>query len=84
MVALGSSSRSARAKWRRRVNRDSELVGLGHRVAPATVWNILRPAGLDPAPWHTVRNWREFAHAQARTMLACDLFTVDTVLLRRV
>jgi hypothetical protein len=28
----------------------SELVALGYRVAPATVWNILRKAGLDPAP----------------------------------
>jgi hypothetical protein len=27
-----------------------ELVGLGYRVAPATVWNILHKAGLDPAP----------------------------------
>ena len=27
-----------------------ELVGLGYRVAPATVWNILQRAGLDPAP----------------------------------
>jgi hypothetical protein len=24
--------------------------GLGYRVAPATVWNILHKAGLDPAP----------------------------------
>jgi hypothetical protein len=30
-----------------------ELIGLGHRVAPATVWNILRKAGLDPAPRRT-------------------------------
>jgi putative transposase len=27
-----------------------ELVGLGHTVAASTVWNILRSAGLDPAP----------------------------------
>jgi hypothetical protein len=25
-----------------------ELVGLGYRVAPATVWNIMHKAGLDP------------------------------------
>jgi putative transposase len=61
-----------------------ELVGLGYRVAPATVWNILRKAGLDPAPRRTGPSWREFCRAQATTMLACDFFTVDTVLLRRL
>ena len=61
-----------------------ELVGLGYRVAPATVWNILRKAGIDPAPRRTGPSWREFCRAQAATMLACDFFTVDTVLLRRI
>jgi putative transposase len=61
-----------------------ELVGLGYRVAAATVWNILCKAGLDPAPRRTGPSWREFCRAQATTMLACDFFTVDTVLLRRI
>ena len=61
-----------------------ELVGLGYRVAPATVWNILQKAGLDPAPRRTGPSWREFCRTQAATMLACDFFTVDTVLLRRI
>ena len=61
-----------------------ELVGLGHRVAPATVWNILRKAGLDPAPRRSGLSWRDFCRTQAATMLACDFFTVDTVLLRRI
>ena len=61
-----------------------ELVGLGFRVAPSTVWNILHRAGLDPAPRRTGPSWREFCQAQARTMLACDFFTVDTVLLNRI
>jgi putative transposase len=60
-----------------------ELVGLGYRVAPATVWNILGKAGLDPAPGRQGPSWREFCRVQAATMLACD-FTVDTVLLRRI
>jgi putative transposase len=61
-----------------------ELVGLGYPMAPATVWNILRNAGLDPAPRSTGPSWREFCRAQATTMLACDFFTVVTVLLRRI
>jgi putative transposase len=61
-----------------------ELAGLGYRVAPATVWNILQKAGLDPAPRRTGPSWREFCRTQATTMLACDFFTVDTVLLRRI
>jgi hypothetical protein len=61
-----------------------ELVGLGHRVAPATVWNILQKAGLDPASRRTGPSWREFCRVQAAAMLACDFFTVDTVLLRRI
>jgi hypothetical protein len=58
-----------------------ELVGLGYRVAAATVWNILHKAGLDPAPRRTAPSWREFCRAQATRMLACDFSTVDTVLL---
>ena len=61
-----------------------ELVNLGHNLSAATVWNILTAAGLDPAPRRTGPTWREFCRAQARTMLACDFFTVDTVLLRRI
>jgi transposase len=61
-----------------------ELVGRGYRLAPATVWNILHQAGLDPTPRRTGPSWQEFCRTQATTMLACDLFTVDTVLLRRI
>jgi putative transposase len=61
-----------------------ELVGLGYKVAAARVWNILNKAGLDPVPRRTGPTWREFCRAQAQTMLACDFFTVDTVLLRRI
>jgi hypothetical protein len=61
-----------------------ELVGLGCRVAAATVWTILQKAGLGPAPRRSGLSWREFCRAQAGSMLACDFFTVDTVLLRRI
>jgi hypothetical protein len=61
-----------------------ELLNLGHNLSAATVWNILTAAGLDPAPRRTGPTWREFCRAQARTMLACDFFHVDTVVLRRL
>ena len=61
-----------------------ELVTLGHTLSAATVWNILTRAGLDPAPRRTGPTWREFCRAQAHSMLACDFFHVDTVLLRRL
>jgi putative transposase len=61
-----------------------ELVGLGHRVSASSVWRILHRAGVDPAPRRAGPSWREFCTAQANSILACDLFTVDTVLLQRL
>ena len=37
-----------------------ELTGLGYRVAPSTVWRILKSAGFDPAPRRGGPTWREF------------------------
>jgi putative transposase len=61
-----------------------ELTGLGVTVCPATVWNILTAAGVDPSPQREGPSWREFCTAQAKTMLACDFAHVDTVFLRRI
>ena len=57
---------------------------LGVVLAPASVWNILWRHGVDPSPNRTGPTWGEFLKAQATSMLACDFFTVDTVLLRRL
>ena len=48
------------------------------------MWAILRRAGVDPAPQRDGASWRQFLTAQARGIIACDLFTVETVLLRRL
>jgi len=61
-----------------------ELVGLGHKVAPSTVWLILKRAGIDPAPRRSGQTWRQFLAAQADSILACDFAHVDTVLLPRL
>jgi len=61
-----------------------ELTGLGYQIAASTVWQILKDAGIDPAPRRVGQSWRAFLEAQAKTILAADLFHVDTVLLRRL
>jgi hypothetical protein len=61
-----------------------ELAGLGIRIAASTVWSILQRAGIDPSPRRSSETWREFLKAQASGIVACDFFTVDTVLFRRL
>ena len=58
-----------------------ELVGLGHKIASSTVWQILRDNNIDPAPKRCEISWTEFLHSQAA--VACDFFTIDTAFLRR-
>jgi putative transposase len=61
-----------------------EMTKLGATVAPSTVWEILRAAGIDPAPRRSGPTWRQFMHSQAAGILAVDFFHVDTVLLKRL
>ena len=60
-----------------------ELIKLGHPIAASTVWQILRDAGIDPAPRRTGPTWKQFLTAQARGPFAVNFIHVDTVLLRR-
>ncbi len=61
-----------------------ELAGLGVRIAASTVWSILQQSGIEPTPRRSSETWREFLRAQASGIVACDFFTVDTVLFRRL
>jgi transposase len=61
-----------------------ELAGAGVRVPPSTVRDILKRAGLDPAPRRGGPTWGQFLKAQAEGILACDLFHIDTVCLKRL
>jgi len=54
-----------------------ELAGLGIPVAPSTVWQILKDAGISPAPRRDGPGWAEFLRSQAPAMLALDFFTAD-------
>jgi putative transposase len=60
-----------------------ELARLGLTIAASTVWAILKHAGIDPAPGRNSESWTGFLRAQAAGIVACDFFTVDTVMLRR-
>src|SRR3954454_8368736 len=61
-----------------------ELAGLGYRIGASTVWTILHRAGIDPSPRRAGPSWAQFLRAQAQSILACDLFHLDTISLRRL
>jgi transposase len=52
-----------------------ELAGLGVKIAASTAWEILKKAGIDPAPRRTGPTWSQFLRSQAEAILACDFFT---------
>jgi putative transposase len=52
-----------------------ELAGLGVKIAASTVWEILKKAGIDPAPHQSAPTWPQFLRSQAEAILACDFFT---------
>ena len=54
-----------------------ELAGLGVKIAASTAWEILKKAGIDPAPRRTAPTWAQFLRFQAEAILACDFFTAD-------
>jgi putative transposase len=56
-----------------------ELLVLGVKVAASTVWEILKDAGIDPAPERTSDNWSTFLRSQAEAILAADFFETVTL-----
>src|SRR3974390_1836298 len=49
--------------------------GGGIPVAASTMWQILKSAGIDPAPRREGPGWAEFLRSQAQGILALDFFT---------
>jgi putative transposase len=69
-------------RWgHRRISGEVGKVGL--RLSPTTVRRLLARLGLGPAPRRSGPSWREFLRSQAASIVACDVFTVESVLLRR-
>jgi transposase InsO family protein len=56
-----------------------ELATLGIKVAASTVWQILRDAGVNPAPERSQTTWAAFLRSQAQGLLACDFFETVTL-----
>ncbi|MGW4956423.1 hypothetical protein ACWEPL_04255 [Nonomuraea sp. NPDC004186] len=56
-----------------------ELTTLGIKVAPSTVWEILKQESFDPAPERASSTWADFLRSQADAPLACDF--IETVTL---
>lgn len=56
-----------------------ELLVLGVKVAPSTVWEILREAGMDPSPQRNSSTWADFLRSQADALLACDFLETVTL-----
>ena len=54
-----------------------ELAGLGITVAPSTVWQILKNAGMDPAPRRDGPDWAGFLRSQAQGILSTYLGHTD-------
>ena len=57
---------------------------MGVAQAPSSVWAILKRHGIDPTPRRWGSSWAEFLAVQAKGLIACDFFSVDTVLFRRL
>jgi putative transposase len=66
----------------RRVHGELATTGIG--LAQRVFGPSLRRHGIVPSLDRSGPTWTEFFKSQASSMLACDFFTVDTVLLRRL
>jgi hypothetical protein len=52
---------------------------LGLKVAPSTVWEILKIHGIAPAPHRDQLTWATFLRSQAHALLAADFFEISTL-----
>jgi hypothetical protein len=62
-----------------------ELIKLGFQTCETTVSNVLDRHGIQPAPVrHGSIGWRHLMNHYKKQLLACDLFTVETIRLQTI
>jgi putative transposase len=52
------------------------------KISRQTVRNILKEEGIEPGPDRSTDNWDKFVARHAKTLWACDFFSVKTVTAR--
>ncbi|SCL36120.1 hypothetical protein GA0070624_5464 [Micromonospora rhizosphaerae] len=61
-----------------------DILVLGVHVAASTVWEILKEAGIDPAPERARSTWADFLRSQADALLARDFLETVTLTAARM
>ncbi|MDQ6617360.1 MAG: integrase core domain-containing protein [Actinomycetota bacterium] len=61
-----------------------ECAKVGVKLSATSVRNVLRRHRLPPAPRRDGPTWAQFLRSQAKGVLACDFFSVDTIALQRL
>lgn len=57
---------------------------MGVVIAASSLWEILKRHGIEPSPRRSGPTWAEFLVAQAKGLMACDFFHLDSIFLRRL
>ena len=61
-----------------------ELLKLGQTVAATTIRSVLLAAGIPPYGRRSLLTWKQFLAAHAKTLVATDFFSVDTIFFKRL
>ena len=84
IVALVIMFKEENPRWGYQKIRD-QIVYLGYKISKSTVKNILIENGYDPEPDLTVRStWHEFLKSHWDVMTACDFFTIELLVGRKL
>jgi len=75
--------KKANLRWgAKRIKGELQKLGIFH--CERTISSILKKYGFDPQPRNPSGSWFQFLRSQGKRLWACDFFTVETALLKRV